>query len=84
LDFIDLKTLYHKYKKDIEAQIHSALDHSQFIMGPAVEDLENKLAQFIGIKYSISVESGTACLEIAFRALNIVSGDAAITFPFLG
>jgi len=53
-------------------------------MGPAVEDLENKLAQFIGIKYSISVESGTACLEIAFRALNIVSGDAAITFPFLG
>ena len=83
MDFIDLKTLYHKYKEHIDAQIHSALDNSQFIMGPAVEELENKLAQFIGIKYSISVASGTTCLEIAFRALSIGLSDEAITFPFI-
>ena len=84
MGFIDLKTLYHKYKEHIDAQIHSPLDHSQFIMGPAVEELENKLAQFIGVKYSISLASGTACLEIALRALNISPGDEVITFPFLG
>ena len=84
MGFIDLKTLYHKYKEHIDAQIHSVLDHGQFIMGPEVEELEQKVAQFVGVKHCISVASGTASLEIALRALNISPGDEVITFPFLG
>ncbi|MAZ11207.1 MAG: aminotransferase DegT, partial [Verrucomicrobiales bacterium] len=36
MEFIDLKTQYHKYKEHIDAKIHAVLDHGQFIMGPEV------------------------------------------------
>ena len=82
MEFIDLKTQYKKYKEDIDTRIHSVLNHGQFIMGPEVEELEQELAQFVGVKHCISVASGTASLEIALRALNIGPSDEVITVPF--
>ena len=82
MEFIDLKTQYKKYKEDIDARIHTVLDHGQFIMGPEVEELEKELAHFVGVKHCISVASGTVSLEIALRALNIGPGDEVITVPF--
>ena len=82
MEFIDLKTQYHKYKEHIDAKIHAVLDHGQFIMGPEVEELEQELAQFVGVKHCITVASGTVSLEIALRALNIGPGDEVITVPF--
>ena len=46
MEFIDLKTQYKKYKEDIDARIHTVLDHGQFIMGPEVEELEQELASW--------------------------------------
>lgn len=82
MEFIDLKTQYNKYKDYIDAKIHAVLDHGQFIMGPEVEELEQELAQFVGVKHCISVSSGTVSLEIALRALKIGPGDEVITVPF--
>ena len=82
MEFIDLKTQYNKYKDHIDAKIHAVLDHGQFIMGPEVEELEQELAKFVGVKHCISVASGTASLEIALRALNIGPSDEVITVPF--
>ena len=82
MEFIDLKTQYNKYKDYIDAKIHAVLDHGQFIMGPEVEELEQELAQFVGVNHCISVASGTVSLEIALRALNIGPGDEVITVPF--
>ena len=82
MEFIDLKTQYNKYKDHIDAKIHTVLNHGQFIMGPEVEELEQELAQFVGVKHCISVASGTASLEIALRALNIGPSDEVITDPF--
>ena len=82
MEFIDLKTQYNKYKDHIDAKIHAVLNHGQFIMGPEVEELEQELAQFVGVKHCISVASGTASLEIALRALNIGPSDEVITVPF--
>ena len=82
MEFIDLKTQYNKYKDHIDAKIHAVLNHGQFIMGPEVEELEQELAKFVGVKHCISVASGTASLEIALRALNIGPGDEVITVPF--
>jgi len=82
MEFIDLKTQYKKYKDYIDAKIHAVLDHGQFIMGPEVEELEQELAQFVGVNHCISVASGTVSLEIALRSLNIGPGDEVITVPF--
>ena len=82
MEFIDLKSQYKTYKRDIDRAIHDVLDHGQFIMGPEVEKLEEKLAEFVGVTHCISVGSGTVSLEIALRALGIGPGDEVITVPF--
>lgn len=82
MEFIDLKTQYLKYKKDIDTKMKAVMDHGQFIMGPEIEEMETKLADFTRVKHCISVSSGTHSLEIALRALNIGPGDEVITVPF--
>ena len=82
MEFIDLKTQYTEYKEAIDTGIQNVLNHGQFIMGPEVFELEEKLAAFVGVKHCISVASGTASLEIALRALDIGNGDEVITVPF--
>lgn len=82
MEFIDLKRQYNQYKNEIDARINTVLDHGRYIMGPEIEELEEKLADFVGVKHCISVASGTVSLEIALRALDISSGDEVITVPF--
>ncbi len=82
MEFIDLKSQYEKYKKEIDKRINSVLEHGRFIMGPEVYELEEKLAKYVGVKHCITVSSGTHSLEIALRALGIGPGDEVITVPF--
>lgn len=82
MEFIDLKTQYEKYKTEIDRRMRNVVDHGQFIMGPEVQELEDALAEYVGVKHCITVASGTASLEIALRALDIGSGDEVITVPF--
>lgn len=53
-----------------------------FILGEAVESLEMKLAEYVGIPYCVSVASGTDAIVIALRALSIGPGDEVVTTPF--
>lgn len=57
-------------------------DHGQFIMGPEIQELEQVLAKYVGVKHAITVASGTDSLEIALRALGVGPGDEVITVPF--
>ena len=79
LQFIDLKTQYQNLKQDIDARIHAVLDHGQYIMGPEVAELEEKLAAFTGSKHCIGVASGTDALLIAMMAAGLKAGDEVIT-----
>ena len=51
-------------------------------MNKAVETFENKMADYIGVKYAVAVNSGTSALHLILRALNIKEGDEVITTPF--
>lgn len=82
MQFIDLKTQYQKLKKEIDAGIQRVLDHGQYILGPEVAELEEKLAAYTGSKYCISVANGTDALQIAQMALDIGPGDEVITPGF--
>ena len=82
MDFIDLKKQQEKIRKKIEKRIQSVLNHGKYIMGPEVFELEEKLAQYVGVKYCISCSSGTDALLIPLMAKNIGPGDAVITTPF--
>jgi UDP-2-acetamido-2-deoxy-ribo-hexuluronate aminotransferase len=82
MEFIDLKSQYQRLKKDIDAGIQRVLDHGQYILGPEVAELEEKLAAYVGAKYCISVANGTDALQIAEMALGIGPGDEVITPGF--
>lgn len=82
IPFIDLKTQYHALKPLIDARIQRVLDHGQYIMGPEVRELEERLETYTGAPHCITVASGTEALLIALMALGIKPGDEVITTPF--
>jgi UDP-2-acetamido-2-deoxy-ribo-hexuluronate aminotransferase len=82
LDFIDLKSQYAALRDNINARMQKVLDHGQYIMGPEVKELEDKLAAFTGAKHCITVASGTEALLICLMALDLKPGDEVITTPF--
>uniref|UniRef100_A0A7V5CUB9 DegT/DnrJ/EryC1/StrS family aminotransferase n=1 Tax=Acidobacterium capsulatum TaxID=33075 RepID=A0A7V5CUB9_9BACT len=82
MDFIDLKTQYRKLKPSVDARIHAVLNHGQYILGPEVTELEQRLAARTGAKHCITCASGTDALLMAMMALGIGPGDEVITAPF--
>lgn len=82
IEFIDLKIQQLKLKSEIDAGIQRVLAHGKYILGPEVEELEEKLAVFVGAKHCISCANGTDALQIAQMALGIGPGDEVITPGF--
>lgn len=82
MEFIDLKSQYQRLKTEIDAGIQRVLDHGQYILGPEVAELEEKLAAYTGSKHCITVANGTDALQIAQMALGIGPGDEVITPGF--
>jgi len=82
MDFIDLKAQQSKIRVKIDKRIKSVLNHGRYIMGPEVYELEEKLCEYVNMKYCISCSSGTDALLIPLMANGIGPGDAIITTPF--
>ncbi len=82
MQFIDLKTQQSRIRQKLEARINHVLDHGQYIMGPEVKELEEKLRAFVGTNHCITCSSGTDALLIALMALDIGPGDEVITVPY--
>lgn len=82
MEFIDLKTQYNELRENINGRIQKVLDHGQYIMGPEVKELEDRLSIYTGAKHCITVASGTEALLISLMAIGIKPGDEIITTPF--
>lgn len=82
IPFIDLATQQEKIKADLDRRIQKVLAHGQYIMGPEVFELEEKLAEYVEVNHCVTVANGTDALLIAMMALGIKAGDEVITSPF--
>ena len=82
IDFIDLRTQQARIKDRIDTGIAHVLAHGQYILGPEVGELEEKLAAYASVAHCISVGNGTDALQIAQMALGIGRGDEVITPGF--
>ena len=82
MQFIDLKSRHQLIGDKINARVQQVMDHGQFILGPEVREVEEKLAQFNGSKHCVTVSSGTDSLLIALMALGVGAGDEVITVPY--
>ena len=82
IPFIDLQAQQDRLRREIDAGIAGVLAHGQYILGPEVAVLEEKLASYVGASHCISVANGTDALQIALMALGIGSGDEVISPGF--
>jgi UDP-2-acetamido-2-deoxy-ribo-hexuluronate aminotransferase len=82
MQFFDLKSQMREVNEGIRAGIERVLNHGQFILGPEVHELEEKLCEYTGSKFCITCANGTDALQIALMALDIGPGDEVITPAF--
>ena len=82
IPFIDLAAQQEKIKADLDRRIAAVLAHGKYILGPEVKELEEKLADYVGVKHCIACANGTDALLIALMGLGIGAGDEVITTAF--
>jgi UDP-2-acetamido-2-deoxy-ribo-hexuluronate aminotransferase len=82
MQFIDLAAQQVRIKDKIDAGIQRVLAHGQYILGPEVTELEEKLAAFAGTRHCITCANGTDALQIAQMAFGVGPGDEVITPGF--
>jgi dTDP-4-amino-4,6-dideoxygalactose transaminase len=79
---LDLSPEIDELWNELNAAMQRVLKSGTFIMGPDVKQFETEVAQYLGTKHAIAVNSGTDALIIALRALGIGPGDEVLTTPF--
>lgn len=82
MQFRDLKQQYKVLKDDIDAQIQAVIDSAAFISGSQVKELEQKLAEYVGVKHCITCANGTDAITLAMMAWNVGTGDAVFVPDF--
>jgi len=82
ITFLDLKAQQARLGPALRARIDTVLAHCQFILGPEVTELEQRLATYGGAQHCVAVSSGTDALQIAMMAENIGRGHAVFLPAF--
>lgn len=82
MDFIDLKAQQARIRERIDQRIAAVLDHGRYILGPEVDELEQQLADFVGVRHCVSCANGTDALQIALMAVGVSAGDEVIVPAF--
>ena len=82
MNFRDLQKQYQVLKPEIDNAINDVLTSARYISGPQVKELEEKLADYVGVKHCITCANGTDAISLALMAWNIGEGDAVFVPDF--
>lgn len=82
IQMVDLNRQYLRIKDDIDSSIQSVINEARFVKGKVVQDFEENLAKYLGVRNVISCGNGTDALQIAFMALELKQGDEVIVPSF--
>lgn len=82
IPLFDLQRQRARLEGDIRRRMDAVLAHGQFILGPEVEELERKLADYCGVPHAVAVSSGRDALMIALMAMGVKAGDAVFLPAF--
>lgn len=82
IPFIDLKTQQERIRPQLDAAIARVLAHGQYILGPEIADLEKRLSEFCGARFTLSCANGTDALLLALMARGVAPGDAVFVPSF--
>ena len=79
---LDLVAQYRSIKDEVLPALQRVIESQQFIMGPAVPQLEAEIARLSHARHGIGCASGTDALLLPLKALELKPGDEVITTPF--
>lgn len=82
LPLFDIKAEQAGFAAELRRRLDAVLAHCQFILGPEVAELEEKLALWCGAAHCIGISSGTDALLIALMAEGVGEGDAVFLPAF--
>lgn len=82
IPMVDLKGQYQSLKDEIDAELLTALENTQFILGPNVRAFEEEAASYLGCEHAVGCASGTDALHLGLIAAGVKAGDEVITTPF--
>lgn len=82
MEFRDLKAQYNKYKTEIDSAIQEVINNANFIGGKEVNTLEQRLAEYVGIKHCITCANGTEAMTLVMMAWDLKEGDAVFVPDF--
>jgi dTDP-4-amino-4,6-dideoxygalactose transaminase len=79
---LDLNPEIDEIRDQLMEAIDGVLRSTQFIMGPNVKAFETEVAEYLGVRHAVGLNSGTDALVIGLRALGVGPGDEVVTSPF--
>jgi dTDP-4-amino-4,6-dideoxygalactose transaminase len=79
---LDLRAQFSTIKEEVLAATMEVYESQRFIMGPKVEELEQAIAAYTGVRYAVGVSSGTDALLISLMSAYVGPGDLVITSPY--
>ena len=79
---IDLNRAYDPISDDVESAMQEVCRTQQFVLGPAVEEFEERFSDYVECAHGVGCASGTDALILSLKALDIGEGDEVITTPF--
>lgn len=82
MQFRDLKAQYRALKDEMDAAIAQVIGDCNFISGRQVSELEETLAEYVGVKHCITCGNGTDALSMMMMAWDIKAGDAVFVPDF--
>ena len=82
VQLLDLNAQYIDIMPEIRAELDKVLTSHQYILGPAVKELEDDMQSYLQVKHAVGCASGTDALQLALMALGIAEADEVITTPF--
>ncbi len=82
IEFVDLRAQRRRIGPRMDEAIRRVVDHGRFILGPEVDELERKLAEFCGARHVLSCANGTDALGLALMAKGAGPGQAILVPSF--
>ena len=79
---LDISRQNQPLEDEIMAAIESICKSGQFVLGPEVTRLEERIAQYCDTKFAIGCASGTDALLLSMMAIDIGPGDEVILPSF--
>jgi dTDP-4-amino-4,6-dideoxygalactose transaminase len=79
---LDLKAQYRTVKEEVLARMMDVIERQQFILGPEVAELEQRIAELSHVRHAVGCASGTDAILLPLRTLDLKPGDEVIAPAF--